>query len=60
MARPSKRTIAVALTMFYDDRQQDFGLLSAAVCISLIPIMTVYLLLKDKIMSGMSAGSVKE
>lgn len=60
MARPAKRTIAVALTMFYDDRQQDFGLLSAAVCISLIPIMSVYMILKEKIMSGMAAGSIKE
>lgn len=59
MARPAKRTITVALTMFYDDRQQDFGLLAAAVTISLIPIMGTYIVLKDKIMAGMAAGSVK-
>lgn len=60
MARPAKRTIAVSLTMFYDDRQQDFGLLAAGVSLSLIPIMTVYLVLKERIMSGMAAGALKD
>lgn len=59
MARPVKRTIAVALATFISDRYYDFGILSAAVIASLIPIMITYYFLKDKIMRGMAAGSVK-
>lgn len=59
MARPEKRTIAVSLSMFVSDRQDDLGVMSAAVMVSLIPIMGTYIILKDKIMAGMAAGSVK-
>ena len=59
MARPAKRTIAVSLSMFVSDRQMDFGVLSAAVVVSLVPIVALYAVLSEKIMSGMAAGSVK-
>ena len=59
MSRPEKRTIAVALSTFVGDRQLDMGAINAAVVISIIPILTVFIVLKDKIMSGMTAGAIK-
>lgn len=59
MQEPGKRTISVILSTFVGDRQFDLGMMSAAVMISLVPIFTTYVILKDKIMMGMAAGSVK-
>jgi raffinose/stachyose/melibiose transport system permease protein len=59
MSRPAKRTISVALAMYSDDRQNDIGVMSAAVMISLIPIVATYGVLKEKIMAGMTAGAIK-
>lgn len=60
MSRPAKRTIAVALSTFVGDRQLELGAMNAAVVISIIPIITAFIVLKDKIMSGMAAGAIKE
>lgn len=59
LSKPAQRPIAVALSMFVTDRQFDFGALSAAVIVSLFPIMALYIFLKEKIMTGVAAGAVK-
>ncbi len=55
----SKRTLTVALAFFKGEFTTDYGLLSAGVIVGLVPIMTVYLLLHDKIIGGLAAASIK-
>ena len=55
----SKRTFTVALAFFKGEYFTDYGLLSACVIVGLLPIVTVYLIMSDKIINGMAAGAVK-
>lgn len=55
----SKRTLTVALAFFKGEYFTDYGLLSACVIVGLVPIVTVYLFMQDKIINGMAAGAVK-
>ena len=55
----AKRTLTVALAFFKGEYFTDYGLLSACVIIGLLPVVTVYLLLQDKIINGVAAASVK-
>lgn len=55
----SKRTLTVALAFFKGEYFTDYGLLSACVIVGLLPIVTVYLIMSDKIINGMAAGAVK-
>lgn len=55
----SKRTLTVALAFFKGEYFTDYGLLSACVIVGLLPIVTVYLVMSDKIINGMAAGAVK-
>ncbi len=55
----SRRTLTVALAFFKGEFTTDYGLLSAGVIVGLLPIMTVYLLLHDKIINGLTAASIK-
>lgn len=55
----SKRTLTVALAFFRGEFFTDYGLLSACVIVGLIPIVTVYLIMQDKIINGMAAAAVK-
>ncbi len=59
LSKPAQRPVAVALSMFTTDRQFDFGALSAAVVITIIPIMSLFIVLKEKIMAGVAAGAIK-
>lgn len=55
------KTIAVGLQDFIGAfGATDWGQTFAAICISLIPIFIIYLLLNKNVMSGISAGAVKE
>jgi raffinose/stachyose/melibiose transport system permease protein len=55
----AQRPIAVALASFVGERFIDYGQMSAAVVISVVPIMIVFIFMKDKIISGLSAGALK-
>ncbi|MFA6507989.1 MAG: ABC transporter permease subunit, partial [Treponemataceae bacterium] len=55
----SKRTLTVALAFFKGEYFTDYGLLSASVIVGLLPIITVYLIMQDKIINGMASVSVK-
>lgn len=55
----SKRTLTVALAFFKGEFFTDNGLLSACVIVGLLPILTVYLTLQDKIINGLAAAAVK-
>lgn len=53
------RTIPVGLTNFYGQYTADYTTLMAALVLSIIPVIIVYLVFYKKIIQGMTAGAVK-
>ncbi len=53
------RTLSVALAFAKDEYRVDYGMMSAAIVFAIVPILAVYLVLKDRITAGMAAGAVK-
>jgi raffinose/stachyose/melibiose transport system permease protein len=53
------RTFTVALAFFKTDYYTDYGLLSACVIIGLVPVIVGYALLQDRLITGLTAASVK-
>jgi raffinose/stachyose/melibiose transport system permease protein len=58
ITKDTMRTITVGLLSFQGERSTDYTLLNAAVLISIIPVLIVYLVFQRYFVSGM-AGSVK-
>lgn len=58
--KPALRTIATALNTFSGDRMTNWPVMSAAIMVTLIPILLVYLKLQKHIIAGLSDGAVKE
>ena len=57
---PEYKTIAVGLQEFIGAfGATDWGQTFAAICISLVPVVVVYLLLNKQMIAGISAGAVK-
>ncbi|MDQ0087332.1 multiple sugar transport system permease protein [Paenibacillus anaericanus] len=58
---PSKElhTLSTALMTFVGQRASDYGLLSAAILIVLLPTIIIYLLLQKFIFSGITEGAIK-
>ena len=48
-----------SLTQFADLDSTDYAGMLAAVVMTVIPTIVVYLILHDKVMEGMTAGAVK-
>ena len=55
----ANRTLSVALAYAKDEYRVDYGVMSAAVVLAIVPMLIVYFLLKDRLTSGMAAGAVK-
>ncbi|GGG52326.1 carbohydrate ABC transporter permease [Paenibacillus radicis (ex Gao et al. 2016)] len=53
------RTLPTGMASFNDGYRTNFASLSAAVIISIIPVLIVYFFLQRQIIEGMTAGSVK-
>lgn len=53
------RTIQIAVPLLKSERLVDFGLLSAGVVISLIPVFIMFVLFQEKIVKGLTSGAVK-
>lgn len=54
------RTLPVAITMFFQAHNRtDWGYVFAMTCLSMIPVITFYLLLQKYFISGLSSGSIK-
>lgn len=54
------RTIQVALSTLKGIRVVNYGTIAAGVMISLLPVIIMFILFQEKIVSGMMAGGVKE
>ncbi|WP_127532577.1 carbohydrate ABC transporter permease [Paenibacillus kobensis] len=55
----AKRTLTTGMATFNDGYRTNFASLSAAVIMSVIPVLIVYLFLQRQIIAGMTAGGVK-
>jgi raffinose/stachyose/melibiose transport system permease protein len=53
------RTLPVGLTSFYGQYTTDYTTLMAAMVVSILPVIAVYLFFYKKIIQGMTAGAVK-
>ena len=56
---PEARTLQMAIPLLRTPQNVDFGMLSAAVVISLIPTLIIFMFFQDRIVTGMTAGAVK-
>ncbi|GJM78089.1 hypothetical protein HMSSN139_05850 [Paenibacillus sp. HMSSN-139] len=58
---PSKElhTLSTALMTFVGQRSSDFGQLSAAIVIVLVPTILIYLLMQKYIFAGIAEGAIK-
>lgn len=52
-------TISVAMMTFVGQRTVEFGPIFACVIIAIIPMITIYIILQEKVISGITAGAVK-
>ena len=59
LSSEKKMPLPVALTTFADLDSVDYTCMLAAVVLTIIPTVFVYMILHDKIMDGMTAGAVK-
>jgi ABC-type glycerol-3-phosphate transport system permease component len=54
------RTIPVAITQFFQAHNRtDWGFVLAMTCMSMIPVVIIYILLQKYFVEGLSAGSIK-
>ena len=53
------RTLSVALAFAKDEYRVDYGMMSAAIVFAVAPMLLLYLVLKERIATGMAAGAVK-
>lgn len=56
---PEMRTIQVGITMLSTDENTAFGPTMAGAIIVLIPAIVIFVLFKERIISGVTAGSIK-
>lgn len=57
--KQSLKTIPLSLSIFSDGFGTDYGLTMAAMAISVLPTIAVFLVFQEQIMKGMVAGAVK-
>lgn len=57
---PKLYTLPIGLRLFQQQRGTEWGLVFAASVISVLPVIVVYLIFQRQIISGVSAGAVKE
>lgn len=53
------KTLPLAIANFADGYQTDYGLTLAAMTLSVIPTIILYLIFQEQVMKGMTAGAVK-
>ena len=59
LTQRSLRTLPVGLTDFYGQYTTEYTTLMAALVLSMLPVIIVYLAFRNKIIQGMTAGAVK-
>ncbi|WP_435923756.1 carbohydrate ABC transporter permease [Paenibacillus sp. DYY-L-2] len=59
ISRTELKTLPLAIANFADGYQTDYGLTLAAMTMSVVPTIVLYLLFQEQMMKGMTAGAVK-
>ena len=59
VSKQGLRTLPVGLTNFYGQYTTDYTTLMAAMVVTILPVMVVYLFFHKRIIQGMTAGAVK-
>lgn len=60
ISTPEKRTIPVAISLFATDFRDPWGQIAAASVIATLPLVVLTVLFQRRIVSGLTAGAVKE
>ena len=55
----ANRTLSVALAYAKDEYRVDYGVMAAAIVVASLPMLAAYLVLKDRLTTGLAAGAVK-
>ena len=53
------RTLPVGMVQFRDEYQMNYAQMSAGIVFSVVPVIVIYAILQEKIIEGVTAGSVK-
>ncbi len=56
---PSMRTVQVGITMLNTDEATAYGPIMAGSIVILVPMIVIFVIFKDKIVSGVTAGAIK-
>jgi raffinose/stachyose/melibiose transport system permease protein len=59
IANPAVKTLSLALANFRDAHAVHYGLMSAGIVISTLPVIIIYILLQEQVIKGLTAGAVK-
>jgi raffinose/stachyose/melibiose transport system permease protein len=59
LAKEKLRTLPVGMVAFQDQLNMNYGGLCAAMMFSIIPVIIIYSVLQNRIIEGVTAGSVK-
>ena len=60
LSTPEKRTIPVAISLFASDFREPWGEIAAASIVATVPLVILTVLFQRRIVSGLTAGAVKE
>ena len=60
VSTPSRRTIPVAIALFAGEHVEPWGQIAAASTVATVPLAALILLFQRRIVSGLTAGAVKE
>jgi multiple sugar transport system permease protein len=60
LSTPRKRTIPVDISLFSGDYREPWAQIAAASVIATLPLVVLTLLFQRRIVSGLTAGAVKE
>ncbi len=56
---PAKKTLPLALGQFKGEHSMDIPIILAVLTLSVLPMITLFIIFKDKLVKGMMAGAVK-
>jgi len=59
ISKTSLKTLPLSIANFSDGYQTDYGLTLAAMVLSVLPTIILYLVFQEQVMKGMTAGAVK-
>ncbi|MFM2051145.1 MAG: hypothetical protein RL682_1636 [Pseudomonadota bacterium] len=55
----SKRTLPLGIQRFMGDQMEDIGMIATGLMIAIIPVVLIYAVFSEKLITGMTAGAMK-